>query len=148
MASVKDQSFSIRPAKLTPGKSGRPVLAEVSAFGTSVGPKEQQAGLIQEIDPLELFSQERLIQCDEAFVAEHDGRIIGAVTLAFEGVYKPKMPTLDALSSRSRCTCSWAMDGITFRVDAPTFRESKSSGDPELLDRIALPKADRQLLWK
>jgi hypothetical protein len=51
-------------------------------------------------------------------------------------------------SRRSLCTCSWKCDGIPFRVEAPTFRETKSSGDPELLDRIALPKADRQLLWK
>jgi len=46
------------------------------------------------------------------------------------------------------CACSWNMDGITFRVEAPTFRKSKTSDDPELLDRIALPKTERQPLWR
>ena len=51
-------------------------------------------------------------------------------------------------SRRLLCTCSWTEEGIRCRVEAPTFRESKSSDDPEILDRVALPKADRQLLWK
>jgi hypothetical protein len=51
-------------------------------------------------------------------------------------------------SSRSQCTCSWTRDGIDYRVEAPVFRESKAAGDPELLDRKAFPKPDRQPLWK
>jgi hypothetical protein len=51
-------------------------------------------------------------------------------------------------SRRSLCTCSWSTDGIPFRVEAPTFRETKTSGDPELLDRVEMSKIDRQPLWK
>jgi len=51
-------------------------------------------------------------------------------------------------SGRSQCACSWTSDGIAYRVEAPTFGESKSADDPELLDRQALPKPDRQSLWK
>jgi hypothetical protein len=51
-------------------------------------------------------------------------------------------------SRRSLCTCSFTFDGIPFRVEAPTFRESKTSSDPELLDRITLPKTERQPLWR
>lgn len=51
-------------------------------------------------------------------------------------------------SRRSRCACSWSTDGVPFRVEAPTFRETKTSGDPDVLDRVELPKPDRQPLWR
>jgi hypothetical protein len=37
-------------------------------------------------------------------------------------------------SRHALCICTFTFDGIPFRVEAPTFRESKSAGDPELLD--------------
>jgi hypothetical protein len=51
-------------------------------------------------------------------------------------------------SGRTGCTCSWTMNGVSYRVEAPTYRESKTAADLELLDRKALKKADRQPLWR
>jgi hypothetical protein len=51
-------------------------------------------------------------------------------------------------SRRRQCSCSWTIDGITYRVEAPTFRQSKTIVDLELLDRNWLAKQDRQPLWK
>lgn len=50
-------------------------------------------------------------------------------------------------SHHSQCSCSYTFDGIPFRVDAPILRETKTKEDPELLDRILLPKPDRRPLW-
>ena len=50
--------------------------------------------------------------------------------------------------SRGRCACSWTIDGITHRVEAPTFRRSKTLADLEMLDRNSLAKQDRQPLWE
>ena len=50
-------------------------------------------------------------------------------------------------SRRSVCFCSWSDFGQPFRVEAPTFCETKWPGDPELLDRQMLSKFDRQPLW-
>lgn len=86
---------SIRPAAFNPSvKSGRPILQEVYSFAERAG---IEADAVSEVDPLALFDPGRLVQCDEAFVAVAGQRIVGAVTLAFHGVYAPKMPTLDAL---------------------------------------------------
>lgn len=89
--------FSIRPAAFVPGRSGRPILQEVYSFAERAGIADQEAGVFSDVGPLSLLGIERLLQCDEAFVAEQDSRIIGAVTLAFNGVFAPKRPTLDAL---------------------------------------------------
>jgi len=52
-------------------------------------------------------------------------------------------------SRRWQCSCSWtAKDGISYRVEAPTYRESKTLADLELLDRESLAKQYRQPLWK
>src|SRR5262245_55218162 len=51
-------------------------------------------------------------------------------------------------SSRWQCSCSWTIDGISYRVEAPTFRQSKTAADLEILDRQSLAKHWRQPLWK
>jgi hypothetical protein len=51
-------------------------------------------------------------------------------------------------SSRWHCSCSWTTDGISYRVEAPTFRQSKTAVDLELLDRQSLAKQDRHPIWK
>ena len=95
-ANSMTESVSIRPAKFSQGKT-RPVLQEVYSFGERASQAERKARRLSDVDPLVLLGTDRLGQCDESFVAECDGRIAGAVTLAYNGVYNPKRPTLDAL---------------------------------------------------
>jgi len=72
-------------------------LREVYLFGERAGIAQHNLHDLDEIDPLSILAPDRIDQCDEAFVAECDGRVVGAATLAFNGVYAPKRPTLDAL---------------------------------------------------
>jgi GNAT superfamily N-acetyltransferase len=97
-AMVDANQYVVRPARLTPGRSsGKPVLQEVCSFGEYAAKIEEAAGILNDVCPLGLFAPDRLSQCDEAFVAEQGGQIVGAATLAFNGVYEPRVPTLDAL---------------------------------------------------
>lgn len=50
-------------------------------------------------------------------------------------------------SHRFYCTCTYTFNGIPYRVDAPTFRETKTTEDPDLMDRMILPKLERRDLW-
>ncbi|HUE71268.1 MAG TPA: GNAT family N-acetyltransferase [Pirellulaceae bacterium] len=91
------QEIVIRPAAHSRGTRGRLVLQEIFSFGERAGIAEHEAGKISDVSPLVLFGADRLLQCDEAFVAVSGEQIVGAVTLASNGVYAPKVPTLDAL---------------------------------------------------
>src|SRR5947207_2053086 len=65
-------------------------LAEVETFFTHVWKTVYKEGVIPA-----LLDSSRLPECDEFFVAEYDGAIIGTVTLA--GLNNNRPPTLDTL---------------------------------------------------
>ena len=44
--------------------------------------------------------------------------------------------------------CTWTEFGVERRVLAPLFQQTKSPRDPELDDRVMLPKPKRIPLWK
>jgi GNAT superfamily N-acetyltransferase len=124
--------FSIRPAAFVPGRSGRPILQEIYSFAERAGIADQEAGVFSEVGPLSLLGTERLIQCDEAFVAEQDARIVGAVTLAFSGVFDPKMPTLDALYVLPECH----RQGIGFALLEQAVRRFMELGKVPIFCRV------------
>lgn len=133
--------FSIRPAALVPGRS-RPILQEVYSFAERAGLADQEAGVFSDVGPLSLLGTERLIQCDEAFVAEQDARIVGAVTLAFNGVFDPKMPTLDALFVLPECQ----RQGIGFALLDHAVRRFVELGKVPIFCRVT--SCDMQALLK
>jgi hypothetical protein len=45
------------------------------------------------------------------------------------------------------CECTWTESGMERRVLAPLFQETKTPNDPEIEDRIKLPKPKRIPLW-
>lgn len=136
--------FSIREARFEQNSKGRPVLQEVYSFAERTGLAQIEAGIIDDLGPLSLFAPDRLLQCDEAFVAEQSGCIVGATTLAFNGVYEPHVPTLDGLyvlPHFQRLGIGFALleRAITRFVELgkiPVLCKVKSSGMMKLLDRL------------
>lgn len=94
---MTESNAIIRPAHHTIGKSGNPILQEVYDFAEKAHLATYETETVSLLDPLGIFRPDRLRQCDEAFVAEVDGVIVGAVTLAFKGLFGRNKPTLDGM---------------------------------------------------
>ena len=86
--------ITFRRAKHAPGKeTGRSVLQEVCAFGDQAHFELWDQSIFPDPDPLSVIC-DQLGECDEAFVAECGGRIVGASTLAFNGIGRNHVPIL------------------------------------------------------
>jgi hypothetical protein len=59
-----------------------------------------------------------------------------------------KNPAMLPKREHDRWLCLWTEGGIVKCVQAPEFRESSGSTDPEIADRNFIAKQDRCLLWE
>ena len=94
---MTESNAIIRPARHTIGRSGDPILREVYVFAEKAHLATHETVTVSLLDPLGVLGPDRVRQCDEAFVAEVDGVLVGAVTLAFKGVFGRNKATLDGL---------------------------------------------------
>jgi hypothetical protein len=58
-----------------------------------------------------------------------------------------KNPSMAPKRGYRKWVCTWTERDIDRRVEAPAFRESKSTSDSEILDRQFLSKQHRVRLW-
>jgi ribosomal protein S18 acetylase RimI-like enzyme len=94
---MTESNAIIRPARHTIGSSGDRILREVCVFAEKAHLATHETVTVSLLDPLGVLGPDRVRHCDEAFVAEVDGVIVGAVTLAFKGIFGGNKPTLDGL---------------------------------------------------
>jgi len=78
------------------GRTGKPILQEVYSFAKQASKSLHEQGQLEDYDPWTIIC-EHLAECDEAIVAECDGRIVGASTLAFNGIGQNRMPILQGV---------------------------------------------------
>lgn len=91
-----DSEVTYRKANHQVGRTGKPFLQEVHSFGEQASNSLYEQDRLVEFDPWTIIC-EHLNECDEAIVAECDGRIIGASTLAFNGIGPNRMPILQGV---------------------------------------------------